>query len=279
MSDLRADTALRSGGDHEWTVTLAREWEIWGPNGGYMAAIALRAAEEASGRARPANVSVHFLGVGNFDEPCEVTATVQRATRQATSVHVTIRQAGKPLLAAMVWAIDDGIDGLGHHDIDAPTDAGWHQLPTLQQRMADDPDVPPSRYRFWDNFEQRPVEWMTQQEWQRRDAAPAVYLNWLRFVDAPDRGAWAQAQRLLLLVDLGGWPAIGRRHRTEEWMAPSIDVSCEFHRLDGDDEWLLLDGASPVAEEGLVATHQRVWSEHGRLLASGISHLLCRRIV
>lgn len=33
---------------------------------------------------------------------------------------------------------------------------------------------------------------------------------------------------LLLLVDLGGWPSIGRRHVDGAWMAPSIDVSCDF---------------------------------------------------
>jgi acyl-CoA thioesterase len=167
---------------------------------------------------------------------------------------------------------------LQHHDAAAPTTARWHELPTVQERVAADPDALPSRYRFWDNFEQRPVTWMTQAEWAKRSPEPASYLNWLRFVEHTGTGAWAQAQRLLLLVDLGGWPAIGRRHVTDQWMAPSIDVSCEFHRLDTGDEWYLLDGASPAAHDGLIATEQRVWNEHGQLLASGISHLLCRRI-
>jgi acyl-CoA thioesterase len=89
---------------------------------------------------------------------------------------------------------------------------------------------------------------------------------------------WEQAARLLLLVDLGAWPSIGRRHLdVEGWIAPSIDVSCEFHRPSSGDEWFLLQGESPHAGDGLIASHQQVWNDRGELLASGVSHLLCRR--
>jgi acyl-CoA thioesterase len=100
----------------------------------------------------------------------------------------------------------------------------------------------------------------------------------MRYVSGPAHDAWDQAARLLLLVDLGAWPAIGRRHRTDDWMAPSIDVSCEFHHLDAGDEWCLLQGTSSIARDGLIGSRQQVWNEGGDLVASGISHLLCRRI-
>ncbi|HSP96800.1 MAG TPA: hypothetical protein VL049_06090 [Candidatus Dormibacteraeota bacterium] len=41
-------------------------------------------------------------------------------------------------------------------------------------------------------------------------------------------------------------------------------------------EWLFCDAAAPIAGAGLAACHGRVWSPAGRLLASGISHLICR---
>src|SRR5262249_38784813 len=46
---------------------LSRDWEIWGPNGGYVAAIALRAAGVATALRRPASLAGHFLGVADFD--------------------------------------------------------------------------------------------------------------------------------------------------------------------------------------------------------------------
>jgi acyl-CoA thioesterase II len=279
MGNLAVDAALTEVGPNTFERMLAPAWEIWGPNGGYMAALALEAARLTSGRSRPANATVHFLGAASFDTPVTVAASTQRATRQATSVGIRVEQDGKPILAAMIWALDDGLDGLMHDDGAFPDVPTWSELPTLDERIAADPGAEPSRYHFWDNFEQRPASWLDSREWQARELGPALYQNWLRFTGggATD-DPWAQAARLLLLVDLGAWPSIGRRHRTEEWMAPTIDVSCEFHRLTTGDEWFLLQGESPFAGEGLVASHQHVWNDRGELLASGISHLLCRRI-
>ena len=278
MGFLADDTVLTASADNAFTATLSRDWEIWGPNGGYMAAFALGAARETSGRARPANATVHFLGVASFDAPIEVRATVQRTTRQASSVHVRVDQLGKPVLASMIWAIDAGIDWLQHGGAPAPSVPPWQALPTISERMEDDPNAQPSRYAFWQNFEQRPTAWLGTDEWEQRELGRAEYHEWLRFASPPAADVWAQAARLLLLVDLGGWPSVGRRHRTEEWIAPSIDVSCEFHHLDPSDEWCLLQGTSPVAGEGLIGSYQQVWNERGDLLASGISHLLCRHL-
>ena len=278
MGNLAVDTTLTPTIEGGFTANLSRDWEIWGPNGGYMAAFALAAARQISGRARPANATVHFLGAASFDAPIEISTTVQRATRQATSVHVRVDQGGKAILAAMVWAVDAGIEGLEHADAPAPAVAPWHELPTISELIEANPQATPSSYAFWRNFEQRPTSWLGAEEWDQRELGPALYEDWLRFDSAPANDEWAQAARLLLLVDLGAWPSVGRRHRTESWVAPSIDVSCEFHHLDPADEWCLLRGTSAVARDGLIGSHQQVWNERGDLVASGISHLLCRRV-
>jgi acyl-CoA thioesterase len=136
--------------------------------------------------------------------------------------------------------------------------------------------VRPSTYRFWSNFEQRPPVWVD--DWDGRDGLDPVYLDWIRFVAVSDVGPWAEAARQLLLVDLGAWPATTRMHVQSDYIAPSIDVSCEFHHLGTNSGWYLLRGESPVAGDGLVASHQEVWDDEGRLVASGISHLLCRPV-
>lgn len=43
MGDLDRDTAL-TGSAGRYTAALSEDWRIWGPNGGYVAAVALRAA-------------------------------------------------------------------------------------------------------------------------------------------------------------------------------------------------------------------------------------------
>jgi hypothetical protein len=52
MRDLCADTSVR-GGDGRFTATLHEEWSVWGPFGGYRAAILLRACAAASPQPRP----------------------------------------------------------------------------------------------------------------------------------------------------------------------------------------------------------------------------------
>lgn len=277
--DLLRDAELTEIEPARFERMLSRDWEIWGPNGGYLAALALDAARHISGRARPANASVHFLGVATFDAPVSVTAEPLRQTRQATSVLVRIEQSGKPILAAMIWTLDDGLDGLAHDAAPMPDVQSWNVSPTIPEWFEQaGVEPPPRRYAFWDNFEQRPPSWIV--DWQNRTQSRPLYQEWTRFTEGgPTNDPWRQAARLLLLVDLGGWPSIGRRHLDDyNWMAPTLDVSCEFHRLATGDEWFFLQGESPFAGNGLIASHQHVWNDRGELLASGISHLLCRKI-
>jgi acyl-CoA thioesterase len=277
VGHLAADVDLVEIGPGVWERTLSRDWEIWGPNGGYVAALALRAAQLQCRRIRPANATVHFLGVAGFDGPVTVTAEPQRESRQATSTSVRITQDGRPILAAMIWAIDAELDGLAHDDSPMPDVPSWNELPTIAERFAAAGTAGGSPYRFWDNFEQRPPSWIL--DWEHREPSRPLYQNWMRFLGGTAADPWEQAARLLLLVDLGAWPSIGRRHLdVEGWIAPSIDVSCEFHRPASGDEWFLLQGESPHAGDGLIASHQQVWNDRGELLASGVSHLLCRRI-
>ena len=62
MGDLERDTRL-TGGDGQYTITLSEDWRIMGPNGGYMAAVALRAAGMEAAIPRPASISCHFISV------------------------------------------------------------------------------------------------------------------------------------------------------------------------------------------------------------------------
>ena len=64
MGDLAADTAIE-GSDGRYRAHLSRDWEIWGPNGGYLAVIAIRAAGAQTSLRRPATFSCHYLGVAD----------------------------------------------------------------------------------------------------------------------------------------------------------------------------------------------------------------------
>jgi acyl-CoA thioesterase len=266
------DLDTRLAGDAERAcATLSPDWRIWGPNGGYVAAIALRAAGRASAFSRPASFACHFLGVGAFDV-ADVEATSLRRGRNAESLHVVLAQGGRPFLDARVWSTDAST-GLEHDFAAAPAVPSPASLRPFDELYADEPH----RYPFWDNLEGRPTDWVPDAEWQ--PGAPSLRC-WYRF--RPDarfeHDAFLDAGRALILIDTLSWPAACRAHREDEnpWMAPSLDLAARFHRAPPYTEWLLVQASADVATEGLIGFHNRVWDEAGHLVASGGGSLLCR---
>lgn len=66
VGDLADYTAVNELGDGEYRALLSSDWAIWGPNGGFVAAIAVRAAGAHTRFARPASIAGHFLSVAEF---------------------------------------------------------------------------------------------------------------------------------------------------------------------------------------------------------------------
>ena len=78
MGDLDHDTAVEDLGAGRYRASLQADWEIWGPCGGYVAAVALRAAGAESRQSRPASFFCHYLSVAAFG-PVEVEVVPLRA--------------------------------------------------------------------------------------------------------------------------------------------------------------------------------------------------------
>src|SRR5438128_3645487 len=108
MGDFTTDTDVKLVADGLYAATLHPDWEIWGPMGGYVAAVALRAAGAHSRFDRPASLVGHFLGVADFDE-VQLTTTTRRAASRAESIAVSMSQRGKPIFDALVWSVAHGV--------------------------------------------------------------------------------------------------------------------------------------------------------------------------
>lgn len=272
MGDFAIDTAVE-GGAGRYAATLSRDWEIWGPNGGYVAAIALRAAGAATGLRRPASFSGHFLSVAEFG-PVEIGVTTLRAAKRAVSLRVAITQQARPILEALVWVVDDALRGLEHDDGPMPAVPAPEQLRSIEELVAVEDRS--QRHRFWENLETRPTgAWVP---WPERTAGPPRWMEWYRFRPrATFDDPFTDAARQLLLIDTMTWPAACQPYVPESgYVAPSLDVSVQFHRAAPTAEWLLCEAVAPIAQHGLVGGRARVWSADGGLLASGGGQLLCR---
>jgi acyl-CoA thioesterase len=273
MGALDVDTEIE-GDDGHYRAHLNEDWRIWGPNGGYLAALALRGAGSHTAFRRPASFSGHFLGVADFTD-VQLEVRTLRRTKRAESVAVSMSQHGAPILEAIVWAVG-AVDGLEHQAEGPPDVAPPDELPSLQDRFGGEDEGPV--FPFWDNLELRPCDWID--DWEQRPPGQFRQQGWYRFrPTATFADPYLDAGRALLVLDTVMWPAADRGHpENREWYAPSIDVQARFHSLAPDEPWLLADASSPAAADGLIGGTAAIWSESGRLLATGGQQMLCRPI-
>lgn len=268
MSDLSSSTAVE-GADGEYTTTLDADWQIWGPMGGYVASIALRAAaREVDRTLRPASFSCQFVATARF-EPVTIAVTVRRSSRRAALIDAHVSQEGNAILDAQAWfAAPSALvehDHAPRHRYGHPDD---HELISAYTSEA--------QHAAWTNFERKPLNWVG--DWDTFDGSAPEWAEWLRFIPATFDDPVVEACRLLVLADLPSFPAAMRAHpRTRDtWIAPSLDLAVQFHRLDGLSEWLLIIGTAPIAHQGLIGFRSEVWSASGELAASGSGQCLCR---
>ena len=136
MGDLAEDTAVVQVDTEHFRAEVSADWEIWGPMGGYIASIALRAVG-ATSPFRPASFFCQYLGVAAFDT-VDVAVTELRSARTAAAHRAEITQNGKRIMEATVWSVGD-VEGL-EHDVAAPppvTGAGRAQVGTGAPRRGE----------------------------------------------------------------------------------------------------------------------------------------------
>jgi len=137
--------------DNGLVAQFSPKWEIWGPNGGYLAAIALRAAATVvpAGH-RPASISCQFISPGKFAE-ARVTATPVKKGRAAWCIDVELSQGDRAILTAQVWTTDR-LDGPRTLRAPMPRVARPEGLASYGELHRD--KSPPHPY--WRNFDVRP---------------------------------------------------------------------------------------------------------------------------
>jgi len=268
MADFLEDTriAVIPGHTDLYRAELSPKWAVWGPNGGYLAAIALRAAMARSRAARPASIQCHFLAVGEF-APVDVRVVPVGGGKRAESLRVEMMQHDRLLLAATIWMVDDGLQGYTHDFASAPDVPGPQALRGYQDLAGEEYE---QWYPIWRSIEGRPVQW-------RQPPGRPEWYAWLRFTDTaiPDRQA--DALRQLFWLDFPGWNATIAAHAWPfPFLAPNLDLTVQFHRFAPQETWMLADGVALLAEDGLVGCVSRLWSEDGRLLATGTSQHMNR---
>jgi acyl-CoA thioesterase II len=273
MGDLALDTKVTGSSVGGYSATLSRDWEIWGPNGGYIASIALRAAGAHSRFGRPVSIVGHFIGVATFDDVV-IEVTTLRATKRAESMRVSMQQGRSVIFEGLVWA-SAPMEGLEHELATSPAAFDPESVPPTATRL-EQAGIPPL-YPFWSNFDERAESWLSPDEWNARTPSYPGFERWYRYLPTSTfDDPWVDACRSLILIDTLGWPAVCILHIDSGYVAPSIDITCTFHRARIQEPWLYAQASSVSASAGVIGCEGRVWARDGALLAMGTSQLLCR---
>jgi acyl-CoA thioesterase-2 len=270
MGDLERDTAV-VGSDGAYRARLSADWEIWGPMGGYVATVALRAAacEVAPGQ-DPASLSCQFFAPARFEE-VDISVEVRRASRRTTATAVRVTQQGTPILDAQVWFAVPG-DVVEHDHMPLHRHGAPDDHPPITSVTSEPPPFP-----FWNNFEGRPIDWI--EDWEAFPGGEPEWAQWVRYQPrATFDDPVMEAARLVLLADLPSFPAAIRAYPWEQrtFVSPSLDLAVQLHRLRDAGDWLLVEGHAPIAERGLMGFRSEIWGADARLLASGGGQLLLR---
>jgi acyl-CoA thioesterase-2 len=268
MGVLQDDTAVREI-DGRLTASLSQDWEIWGPNGGYLASIALRAAGRvAPSGHRPVSFSCQYLSSPAFEA---VTLEVEavKAGRSAYCLNVAMMQGGVRQLQAQVWTTNrtQGPSVAEHAPPPIPAPAELHPMEHYLPK-----DAP--RHRFWRNIEVKPERFPGEGE---RNPEGSITRQWFRYVgyENPAADPYLDAARSLLMIDTLFWPAHWRgQPEAPTYIAPSLDLSAWFRETAPAEGWLLIESRADVAGGGLIHGRARVWDQAGRLIAGGGSQLL-----
>jgi acyl-CoA thioesterase len=141
--------AVAPAGDGRYSAVVDPGWSApMGPNGGYLAAIVVRALEaelDPTGERRLRSLTCHYLR-RPADGPIELEVEQLRSGRRFTSARVTVRQDGREVIAALAALAVPDLAEVGSWlpappAVDPPPtgDGGWapwyEQMPALLRQV------------------------------------------------------------------------------------------------------------------------------------------------
>lgn len=246
--------------------------------GGQVAAQALCAAGQTVGSDRFVHsMHAYFLRPGDPETPIVYTVDRAREGRTFSTRRVLGTQHGKSIFS-MSASFQPYEFGLDHGDPmpDAPDPLS---LPTLSDRLADDPAAWSDYYREWACFDFRTVA-------GPRDALPPLHGQatrsqvWFRANSMVPAEPLIQACALAYASDLTLLAATLVPHSVvttdPRLQIASLDHALWFHRPFTVDDWMLYEQSSPSASGGRGLASGRIFTRAGDLVATVMQEGLIR---
>lgn len=263
------------GADGQYSADLSPDYRTMvAPFGGYIAAVLLRTAGAHSSLPKPASMYCHFLNAAD-SAPVDLEVATRRKSSRAEAMRVTMRQSDKLIAEAMVWMIGnlEGADHVSPHMPSAPPPEACRTFQELYENYPAGFGFMEGRPIFeWPLDKPRPgaPPWPMEELMARIEPLPPFVRGWVRLTPkATFDDPIVDAARVVLPLD---WMPVGATqmpHAGKAIFAQSLDFSVAFHESAPTSEWLYCEGESPIALGGVVNAAGRVWSQNGKLLATG----------
>ena len=253
MSAFARATAIEPLGNGSWSATCDGAWSTEaGVNGGFLAALVLRAMAAALGEEgrHPRSLTCHYLRPPAEDD-VRVDVTLERRGRSLSTLTARLTQAGRLCVAALAaFAID--LDGALDYGGAPPATPG----PDEVERMA-----PVGIAPITHQFEMRP----TLGAPLFAGADEALSGGWLRFADPHP----LDAASLAMYAD-AWWPSPLPR-LTRPASVPTVDLTVHFRAPAAAaaivEEPVLAIFRSSTSARGFFEEDGELWSRDGVLLA------------
>ena len=233
-------------------------WIVAGPNGGYVAAILLRAlTHEVNDPARaPRSLTVHYLrppAVG----PVDVAVKIERTGRTLTTASAALLQGGR-VLALSLAAFATSREGFSFDDRPKPALRPASECPRFRDKY-------PGGVEMQNRYDAR---WGLGGELGAGEDR-ALLGGWIRF----DEPRVADALAVAAYTDAFA-PAVFTRATSRSGIGPvpTIDLTIHFRAPlplpnARTDDYCAVVFSSTVARDGFVEEDGEVWSQDGVLLA------------
>ena len=261
----RSDTSVEPLGDGRYRGRMDTSWWIIaGPNGGYVAAVLLRAivAEVGDPDRRPRSITLQYLRPP-AEGDVEIQVTVERAGRTVTNLSARMTQEGRTLvlaLASLAAARPSEVSFDEGPGLPALEDGSPVPMPEAIPEREVDPDRDVPMRRHYD------LRWaLGSLPFSAGDTAAerrAHNGGWLRPAEPEP------IDEVVLMAMTDAWlPPLFSRVDVP-LAVPTVDLTVHFRALPEDPlDHCFVEFASPLASDGYLVEHGRILSRSGRLLA------------
>ncbi|MPY96125.1 MAG: hypothetical protein GEV08_24600 [Acidimicrobiia bacterium] len=260
VSRFDEDTAVEPRGEGRFHLHVSRDWwVVLGPNGGFVAAVLLRACAAVVDEPdrTPRTLTVHYL-VPPREGPADIEVTVERAGRGVTYLSARLFQDGK-LLALAVSAFSGPRPSV--------TEFSHGAMPEVPpprkclRLVADDAGIP-VRHRWETLWGVGPLPGSAEP-----DPGEIEVGGWIRLAEP------SPLDHVVLAAMADAWlPPIVSLPEPPTSAVPTVELTVHFRDRErlaalAPDAWCLAVFRSETAQEGFIEEDGEIWSADGRLLA------------